>query len=306
MRGIVDRLGPHQEPSTRSVLRPAGVEVGVASQAGDAHVTNEDQYLVGILRPALEIARTSVGELSREGRDRQALVLAVADGVGRDGYGAIASREAIRCLAASLRQHRPGPLTIGRSARRILNEVRATMIGAFALGDDRIQALARREGRPSCMASTLTVAYLRYPQLHVAHVGDSRCHLLRRGYLHLLTRDHTLAEQLRGEEVELDDGSLFEHMLTHALGGGVAVHRPEMGRFSLEPDDVLLLCSDGVSDILEDEEMVDVLSQNTNAEDCARELVARATEWDGRDDMTAVVARIHARAPASELGARSV
>jgi PPM family protein phosphatase len=291
----------------------ARVEIGAASRVGDAHVANEDQYFIGFVRPALDIAQTSVGTLVRDrDEERHAIVLAVADGVGRDGYGAIASREAIRCLASSLRQHQPSPLVAGRRLEPLrprggsssLADVRAALLGAFALGNDRIQALARREGRPSCMASTLTVAYLRYPELHVAHVGDSRCHLLRRGHLHVLTRDHTLAEQLREEEIEVDEGSLFEHMLTHALGGGLAVHRPEMGRWSLEPGDVLLLCSDGVSDILEDEEMIDVLGQNASAEECARELVERAAEWDGRDDTTAVVARVYRRAATEDPLAR--
>jgi protein phosphatase len=291
----------------------ARVEIGAASRVGDAHVANEDQYFVGFVRPALDISQSSVGGLVRDhGDDRQAIVLAVADGVGRDGFGAIASREAIRCLASSLGRHQPSPLSAGRRLEPVrarggassLADVRAALLGAFALGNDRIQALARREGRPSCMASTLTVAYLRYPQLHVAHVGDSRCHLLRRGHLHVLTRDHTLAEHLRAEEIEVDEGSLFEHMLTHALGGGLAVHRPELGRWSLEPGDTLLLCSDGVSDILEDEEMIDVLSHVASAEACARELVDRAAEWDGRDDMTAVVARVYPAAAAEDILAR--
>ena len=99
------------------------------------------------------------------------------------------------------------------------------------------------------MGTTATLAYFLWPDLYVAHAGDSRCYLLRQSRLHQLTTDHTYADRLRaGGGPEVDADSPWHHMLWNALGGvRNSVLKPEIDRVQLEPWDTVLLCTDGLT-----------------------------------------------------------
>jgi protein phosphatase len=145
------------------------------------------------------------------------------------------------------------------------------------------------------MGTTLTMAFISGWKLFVMHAGDSRCYLLRGGKLRQLTSDHTVAAELaRQGVIRPEDVShhQFRHVVTSVLGGDESGVEVGVQRADLESGDVLLLCSDGLSDMLSDEQIAAVLLAELDPEQAVRRLVAGANEQGGKDNITAVVARI--------------
>jgi len=105
-----------------------------------------------------------------------------------------------------------------------------------------------------------------------------------------MTHDHTMAMELRAEGIAMEDGSRFDHILTRAMGEATATIRPEISHFALQPEDRLLLCSDGVSDVLSRKTLMEFLAAAKNPKQTADAIVYRAFEDVGADDTTAVVA----------------
>jgi protein phosphatase len=128
----------------------------------------------------------------------------------------------------------------------------------------------------------------------VAHVGDSRCYLLRRGLLYRLTHDHTLvAEMVRRGVIDAQEAAHcgYRHVITNVVGGSDPGVRVEVHKLPLEAGDTLLLCSDGLTEMVPDPEVLAVLQAEADpARACAR-LVSCANEHGGKDNVTVVVAR---------------
>ena len=143
------------------------------------------------------------------------------------------------------------------------------------------------------MATTLTMVTVRWPRAYLIHVGDSRCYRLRGGQLGRLTRDQTMAQAM------LDAGALsadqaeqsrFKHILYSALGGREVV--PDAASTDIQWDDVWLLCTDGLTKHVSDEEIGEHLARPEAAEITCRRLVDLALERGGSDNVTVVVGRL--------------
>ena len=157
------------------------------------------------------------------------------------------------------------------------------------------------------MGTTLVFAWILGRQLHLAHVGDSRAYLWRRGTLHLLTKDHSLLQE------QLDEGLISpeaarhaEHrnLVTRALGVESAV-LVDTATHPLEPDDIVLLCSDGLNDMLEDQEIGELLGQDKfSLATRAEHLVERANEYGGRDNVSVILLRLDAHSAAQPAAKR--
>lgn len=132
----------------------------------------------------------------------------------------------------------------------------------------------------------------------IAHVGDSRAYLWRGGRLERLTRDHTMAERLREEGLvgRRQKVPTWESVLWNALGPSGEEAQLEEKHERLEPGDRLLLCSDGLTRHLRDEELAKRLAQRNSSQELCDELVAAANRAGGEDNVTAVVARAAAAA----------
>ena len=144
------------------------------------------------------------------------------------------------------------------------------------------------------MCTTLVACLLRYDRATIAHVGDSRCYLIRHNQATVLTRDHTVV----GEQVRL--GLLSEreaaesenrHLLSRSLGNDLFVN-VETDNHLVVPGDVLLLCSDGLYRSVSEADMVHVLGIQTDLESAAHELVALANQRDGGDNITVQLVRV--------------
>jgi protein phosphatase len=158
------------------------------------------------------------------------------------------------------------------------------------------QAAATGEGKHG-MGTTLTMAYVTWPNLFAVHVGDSRMYAFREGSLHQVTRDHTLAQQLVDSKVISEseaETSDFSNILINAVGGDSDDLRVELHHALLFPNDVLLLCSDGLTKHVPRDRVaaaMEEVAKGGDVEEAAKGLVAKANDEGGTDNVTVVLAR---------------
>ncbi|HWE86344.1 MAG TPA: protein phosphatase 2C domain-containing protein [Terracidiphilus sp.] len=247
------------------------VQFGEASDPGKVRTNNEDA--LGSFLPK-----------SRQETRSHGFLFAVADGVGGMDLGEVASATAIRVVTDEFRQAQAGSMLPGLLPR-LLQHANA------AVHDLRME----REYRGKSMATTIVACALRYDQAVVSHVGDSRCYLVRGGKVRQITEDHTWVAQQRKlglisqEDIATSD---VRHVLIRSLGPEMFVS-PDTTSVSVQPGDVLVLCTDGLHDELPESEMAAIVSQpKKDAEEIVRELVARAVDLDGNDNTTAQVIRV--------------
>jgi protein phosphatase len=243
-----------------------------------------------MLRVAEHFEKSDTGRQRRANEDSffvRSPLFVVADGMGGAQAGEVASRLAAETFAGGLPDD-------GTSEQRL--EVRVREANA------RIHDVSQEDRALNGMGTTLTAAYLDGDELALAHVGDSRAYLLRDGELSRLTRDHTLVEELvrRGE---LTEQEAAEHpqrsIITRALGPepdidiDLHTHRVLAG-------DVLLLCSDGLTGMIGEDEVRELLTGSPSLRDAGRALVDAANEAGGRDNITVVLFRLESVAGAGE------
>jgi len=246
------------------------VEFSQLSDPGRVRPRNED-YLGSVVPSSEERART------------HGWLFALADGVGGQRQGEVASRAAIAEIvagfsrAAPMEPHRDLIPRLVRSANERVCEAEA-LAGPAGAG----------------MASTIVVCALRFDRATVAHAGDSRCYLIRSGHVRQITQDHTVA----GEQVRLGILSAKEavkvptrHVLSRSLGSGLFVN-VDLNEVALAPGDVLFLCSDGLHGAVSTAEIAQLLCQGANLEIAARSLVDRANEQDGSDNVSVQLIRV--------------
>jgi PPM family protein phosphatase len=267
------------------------IDVDARSHAGYHRANNEDHFFVTRLGRTLETMITSLPVEEVPARTEEVnYVMVVADGMGGHAAGEIASRMAISALVGLAlevpdwifkvdEEHAP---EIERRSRKYVQEVGAMLVER-----------GRRDATLHGMGTTLTAVRSLGRDLLITHVGDSRAYLLRGGGLHRLTRDHTFA-QLLVDSGQLAPGDVamsgHRHVLTNALGGTVEDVQVDTDRLQLEDGDRLLLCSDGLTDLVDDQTITNILRETTRSSDACERLVQRALDNGGRDNVTVIVA----------------
>jgi protein phosphatase len=164
---------------------------------------------------------------------------------------------------------------------------------ALVEADERVRREASQRPELSGMGTTLTMAYVSGREAFIAHVGDSRCYLLREGTLHRLTRDHTLVEELvRRGLVRPDEAAKhsLRHVIVNVVGGNEAGVNVEARRVTLHPGDRLLLCSDGLTEMVPDGELQSILHLDKEPAWSCQRLIEMANNNGGKDNITVVVA----------------
>lgn len=250
---------------------------------------NQDHFLIGTLHRELAVHGTSlpVSQLLLRG-ERFATFGVVADGVGGSADGAAASRRAVetiaqyvqstlRCFSIANPDHEPA----------FVEAIRGAALEAHtavrAMGGDA-------EGYGP--ATTLTMAIGIWPRAYVLQVGDSRCYVYGDGALRRLTRDQTVAQDfvdsgaLKAEEVAR---SPYRNVLSSAIGGRHA--DPVVSALNQRRDNVMLLCSDGLTRHVSDEELGVALASIRSAEQVCQDLLRLALERGGTDNITIIVGR---------------
>jgi PPM family protein phosphatase len=234
------------------------------------------------LRVAEQAFRSDTGRQRTANEDSlyaRAPLFAVADGMGGAQAGEVASRIAAEAFEPADRGD--------RSPEAYLRSIAET-------ANDRIHSLALQDSSRSGMGTTLTSAMVEGDDVSVAHVGDSRAYLYRDGELRMLTSDHSLVEELR-RQGRISDEQAEDHpqrsIITRALGPEASVDVDTFS-FSARPDDVVLLCSDGLTTMIKDEVIAEILSRSAALDEAARALVEAANEAGGRDNITVVAFRL--------------
>jgi len=235
------------------------------------------------LRIAEEAVRTDTGRQRNANEDShfiKAPLFVVADGMGGAQAGEVASKAAAESFAQGLPQAPP---------ERALEE---TIEGA----NRTIHELARKDPSLAGMGTTTTAAIvdLEAEEVALGHVGDSRAYRLRGGKFEQLTRDHSLVEEMR-RKGQLTDAQAEDHpqrsIITRALGPEPEV-QVDVQTVPAQPGDVFLICSDGLTTMLDDEKIAHVLGRATSLQSAVKALVDEANRAGGRDNITVVAFRL--------------
>jgi serine/threonine protein phosphatase PrpC len=210
-------------------------------------------------------------------------LFAVADGVGGEERGEVASQTAMETLIAGFRAAPKG------EAHSVL------MPRLIQSANTRIYELGKAASPGgSRMATTIVACAFRYDRVVVAHVGDSRCYLIRHGVAMQITRDHTVvAEQVRLGLLSSREAAVAEtrHLLSRSLGNDLFVNVETDDR-QIHVDDVLLLCSDGLHGPVEGSEIGEIVKWNPDLNTAARKLIALANDRDGGDNVSVQLIRV--------------
>lgn len=218
--------------------------------------------------------------------DPWAGVAVLADGMGGYAAGEVASGVAAAQLASELARLKSDYPTI--SASDLSNAMRE----AFLRANSQIYRSAHSDPRYAGMGTTVVVAAFTGHVVVIGHAGDSRAYLLRQGRLQQLTRDHSLLqEQIDMGLMHPEDPSATQvkNLVTRALGVDLGM-QPEIAMHPVLPGDVLMLCSDGLSDMLSDNRIQTILNDDpAGAASAARRLVQEANLAGGRDNISVIL-----------------
>jgi protein phosphatase len=260
---------------------------------------NEDQFAIAELAKLMQVRQTSLTGPGERTDSAHAHLFVVADGLGGYAGGELASQITVAaveaCLLDSLKWFLRGSGAEGE-------EVATTLRAAVDVADRQVLSEAADNPGLGRMGGTLTLAFHHDRELFVAHVGDSRAYLCRGRGLHRMTRDHTLFAELsrRRRPPDGPEAERLRHTLTNVVGAGHPGVKADIVRAELEAGDRLLLCTDGLTDMLTGNEIAAVIADNPAPTDACDRLVALANERGGRDNITAVVAVFRQAPPAQE------
>jgi PPM family protein phosphatase len=282
---------PSEAPESLLLRRRVRADFAALSHVGKARKNNEDHYFVGRLGRVLETVLSNVPASSLPTRvEERGYGMLVADGMGGAEAGEVASSMAINLLLNLV-------IAAGKWGRSIDKQEAREIVQRAKRFITQIHSALLKKGEAdpwlAGMGTTLTVAYSFCDELVITHVGDSRAYLYRNGELHQLTRDHTLVQQL------VDRGHLspqaaarhhYRHILTNVLGGKSGSVEAEIEHFRLQDQDRLLLCSNGLTDMLDEAAISQVLGSMSDANAACSRLIKLALDAGGADDITAVLA----------------
>jgi len=235
-----------------------------------------------MLRVAEHYAATDTGRQRRANEDSllaRSPLFVVADGMGGAQAGEVASRIAIECFEQGLGD---------------TSEPEGVLAARAGAANARIHELSHSSAEHAGMGTTLTAAYVSSQEIAIAHVGDSRAYRLRDGELMRLTDDHSLVDELM-RQGKITPEEAVDHpqrsVITRALGPEPAVE-VDTRSYTARTGDVYLLCSDGLTTMVSEEQLAEILGSHANLRDTGEALIAAANDAGGRDNITVVLFRL--------------
>lgn len=260
------------------------------TDTGKIRTENQDQFLVAEISRSM---RVKSGSNSYEPDSRLfgsplGHIFVVADGMGGHLGGSEASKFAVDFIANSILNNSSWLARIEPSSEEsFIDELKSLLENAHRAIEARAKTAEGFKG----MGTTLTLAYVAWPRLIIAHAGDTRCYLFRKNELHLVTRDHTVAnEMLRKGQLSRDEleRSHWSNVLLNALGAGAPSVFPDIYKIDLKENDSILLCSDGLNKHVSDVQINGVLSASKTPKSVCEELIMMAKQGGGSDNITIV------------------
>jgi serine/threonine protein phosphatase PrpC len=286
---------PPLEISTR-----VQVDLAALSHPGKVRENNEDHFLVSRAERLMETVITNLpNNLIPPCFAEVGYGMLVADGMGGHQAGEIASRLAISTFVNLILNSPEWYMRVGKpEAEKVMERIAER----YRIVDAVVREKAHADPALLGMGTTMTLACSLGPVLVLAHIGDSRVYLFRAGQCHQLTKDHTMAQGL----VELgiiqpgqEGWNYFKHSLTRVLGTGQSLGEADVQQLKLLDEDQILLCTDGLTDMVQQPMIAAILSDSKTSEEACRRLVDAALDNGGKDNVTVVLARY--RLPTGDL-----
>lgn len=263
------------------------------SDRGRVRDTNEDQFLIADLSKSMIVHHTTlpVEDETRLFSGVQGQLLLVADGMGGHASGEVASQLSVETIAQHILHTMPWFFRLHHEHEDDLHEELKTAVRKC---ERVVDAEALTHPEEQGMGTTLTMAYVIWPRMFVVHVGDSRCYLFRAGQMEQITRDHTWAQMLvdaGNMSKESVKNSPLSHVLISVIGHGQESLRPEVYKTHLESGDTVLLCTDGLTDRLSNNEIGEILGTGKSEQRICQSLIDAANDVGGNDNITVIVSR---------------
>jgi len=243
--------------------------------------------------------------LTHVGRQRQhnedaflvesdARLFLVADGMGGHAAGEIASRIAVDSISEFILHTKEDDGTWPHAYDEHFTRTTNRLMAAVRLANTRVLEAMKKDARLRGMGTTVVACMADDEKVSVAHVGDSRAYLIREGQLSRITNDHSwVFEQVQAgmlTEAEAEKHPL-RNVITRALGGALQV-TPDASEIHAQPGDVFLLCSDGLTGMVPENEILRVVTANSSdLPKACQQLIDAANERGGLDNVTAVLVR---------------
>ena len=249
-----------------------GYEVAAASHRGRVRTSNEDAF----------------------GYCAEAGLFVVCDGMGGAAAGEIASRVAVDTMLEKFcgPDHSNGHVS-GHKLPAPAGDVQPLLQEAVANANQLVYTQAEKDASLQGMGTTLVALLGRAGKAWIAHVGDSRCYRFRHGALKQWTQDHSLVdEQVRMGQLTREEASRspLRNVITRAVGSQRSV-TAEVEVVEVEPGDMFLLCSDGLTREVSDAQIESVLEKAPNLDAACQELIEAANDAGGRDNVTCMIVR---------------
>jgi serine/threonine protein phosphatase PrpC len=235
---------------------------------------------IGHVREKNEDAWTAVPEMG---------LFIVSDGIGGNFAGEVASQIVVEALPKLLRE-RIAP-SAGSDEDLTDDQVGDRIKDAICELSNDLRARTKHEPGLEGMGATVVIALVRDDKVHIAHMGDSRAYLVRDAGLKQLTHDHSLVQLLiDNEAIEPEEATTHPShgQLTRSVGmEGEPL--PEANVFQLQPGDRILLCTDGLTGMIQDQELCNLMSVDSPLNEVCQSLIAAANEAGGTDNITATI-----------------
>ena len=288
-------VDPVQPPRPFSSL--VSIDFGAKSHEGYTRPNNQDAYIIYRSGRYWEKVMTSLetGDLP-DRSDEIGYGMAVADGMGGAASGEVASSMAIRVLMSLILNAAKWALKLDNPETREaeLQDVINRAEEYFQRVDQTLMEYAEAYPRLKGMGTTMTGAYSFGDDLFILHIGDTRAYLFRQNKLKRLTHDQTVAQALADagaispEEVSTHR---LRHTLTSVLGGESKKIQMEIRHVRLLDLDRLLLCSDGLTDMVSEQEIAEVMAATEDSTETCEKLTNMALQNGGKDNVTVLLAR---------------
>ncbi|HSP16189.1 MAG TPA: Stp1/IreP family PP2C-type Ser/Thr phosphatase [Thermoanaerobaculia bacterium] len=242
--------------------------------------------------------------LTHVGRQRQhnedaflvetnAKLFLVADGMGGHAAGEIASRIAVDSISEFILHTKEDDGTWPHAYDEHYKRSTNRLMAAVRMANTRVLEAMRKDARLRGMGTTVVACLADNDVMSFAHVGDSRAYLIRNNNLNRITNDHSwVFEQVQAgmlTEAEAEKHPL-RNVITRALGGALQVN-PDASEVETKPGDVFLLCSDGLTGMVPEEEILRIVTQTDKLEDACQRLIDTANERGGLDNITAILVK---------------
>ena len=277
-------------PTPSNARRPFAVQSFGLTDPGKVRPANEDHFVIVELARTLCVQRSSIPQAKSQYSSHRGHVFIVADGIGGHRAGEVASALTVVTIESFLLN------TLNRffnlkstDETTVLQDFQSVLMQA----DARVFAEADLHPEFSGMGTTLTMAFAVDWKLYVAHAGDCRAYLFSNDRLFQLTQDHTMAaEMIRRGTLTPSEAARnpYRHIVTNVVGGSHPGVKVEVHKLALEADDLVLICSDGLNEMVSDDRIAEVLRDDPDPQRSCERLIAEANANGGKDNITVVAA----------------